>query len=1039
MECPSCGTQNPDGAHHCSHCSCSLSETSLPTLLSDPDATLPGVAETELAPVDDSASETLFDADQETLLDADSLPSFGSRYEARRKLGQGGMGAVYLARDLELNRDVALKEIRPELADQPEVLKRFKREIQLSSEVTHPNVLRVFDLGEAEGKKFLTMQYVEGEDLAGFLHRKGSLSLDETLKVFRQLCSALAAAHAKTVIHRDMKPENVMMTPDGTAFVTDFGLARSVQLSALTQTGSIMGTPHYMSPEQVKGEAVDAGTDVYALGVMLYQMLTGELPFTGESSFEIMMRRVQRDPRPASELNPDIPDHLRQILDRCLARDSAFRYGDAGEILADLEAERVETSLALEVRRHRRKIGVAAGAVLIVLGLVLGAWIWRSRTPVEEGLEEATGETTGVASEIAAVPAVGVLPLENLTGNDELDWFGDGLARLVSDNLAQSRHVRVVSTDRMSSLLKSHGGQVSAAAAAEEGIAYLFSGEILPSGDGYVVTGRLTDTAEERELVSQRLEAVGSGELIWGSEQLASAARRGLEIPPTESVDIYAADFAAGNPEAYQFYAKGLAALSDYRYDEAEIALEKALELAPEFTMARYRLAFALAETGRTDEALGLIQLAVTEADGLPEREARYIRAGEAYIGRRYGEAEADYREILERYPYETEARYFLAHALSSMDRYEEEIEELEILAELEPESASIWSMLGEAHLNLGELSLAVTELQEYVRLQPDSPNGHHILADAYRAQGELDLAVLEYSKALEIDAEFHYSTVSLAVVEFLSGRSSEARQRLRALVENEEAPPRNRIDGGFELASILRSEQRFREADGILQALEGSIAAEQIRQAMSLSTRGTCWMEIGEPGRARQLIAQSIEASPGVPTRYLFARGLLELGQGEFSALEATALGILEESLPADDPDRTEDKAAAFLRGSALLEQGEVEGAIEELTRAVILEGYEYAVYRLGLARSYLSAGRLQEAMATARQAATDRDPADPRLDLDLDRRRALLLLAEVQLAMKRPAEAAAGARGVLTLWSEADPDLPDLARARELAQAGD
>jgi tetratricopeptide (TPR) repeat protein len=449
-------------------------------------------------------------------------------------------------------------------------------------------------------------------------------------------------------------------------------------------------------------------------------------------------------------------------------------------------------------------------------------------------------------------------------------------------------------------------------------------------------------------------------------------------------------------------------------------------------------LAFALAETGRTDEALGLIQAAVAEADKLPEREARYIRAGEAYIDRRYGEAEQAYRDILERFPYETEARYFLAYTLWSMERYDDEIEELEILVELEPESASVWSMLGEAHLFLGELSLAITELQEYVRLQPDSPNGHHLLADAYRAQGELDLAASEYSKALKIDPRFHYSTVSLAVVEFLSGRSTEASQRLQALVDDEDAPPRNRIDGGFELSSVLRSEQRFRDAEEILESLEAPIAGEQVREAMSLSTRGTCWMEIGESERAGRLIDQSIRASPGVPTRYLFARGLLELRQGELSALEATVLEILEGALPADDPDRTEDKAAAFLRGSALLAQEEVDGAIEELTRAVALEGYEYGVYRLGLARAFRAAGRLQEAMAAARQAATEREPADPRLDLELDRRRARLELAEVQLAMNRPDEAAAEASEVLEVWSEADPNLPDLVRARELVQAG-
>ncbi len=258
-----------------------------------------------------------------------------------------------------------------------------RREIQLASEITHPNVLRVYDLSDAEGKRFLTMQYVDGMTLSAHLRRRGLPETREAVSIFRQLCAALAAAHEKGVVHRDMKPGNVMINADGQAFVMDFGLARSLALSGLTQTGAVLGTPHYMSPEQVSGQKVDARTDVYALGVMLFQMLTGELPFQGESTFEIMMQRVQKDPPAAHELNPEIPSYLGKILERCMERDPSLRYADAGEILADLDAQQVETNFLHQVKKRRKPLLRIAVGVLLALIVAGGFWLGqRSRDSI---------------------------------------------------------------------------------------------------------------------------------------------------------------------------------------------------------------------------------------------------------------------------------------------------------------------------------------------------------------------------------------------------------------------------------------------------------------------------------------------------------------------------------------------------------------------------------------------------------------------------------------------------------------------------------
>src|SRR5262249_2992793 len=283
----------------------------------------------------------------------------------------------YRVRDKELNREVALKLIRSDVADDGETIARFKREIQLSSVVTHKNVLRVYDLGESDGIRFLTMQLVTGEDLSTVIKSRSKMPIERVVPIFRQICEGLRAAHEQGVVHRDLKPQNVMLGPGDAVYLTDFGLAKGSEQSGMTQTGAVIGTPFYMSPEQVKGAEAGPQSGIYSLGVILYDMGTGRVPFTGATPYGVMAQGLQKAPRPASESNADLPSYLGRILHRCMQVDPALRYRTVNEILADLDAESFKSSFKYEAMRRRWLRPAAAGLVAVLILGGVGWWLGR--------------------------------------------------------------------------------------------------------------------------------------------------------------------------------------------------------------------------------------------------------------------------------------------------------------------------------------------------------------------------------------------------------------------------------------------------------------------------------------------------------------------------------------------------------------------------------------------------------------------------------------------------------------------------------------
>src|SRR5579871_986429 len=310
----------------------------------------------------------------------------GDRYEILAQLGEGGMGAVYKAADRELDRVVAPKVIRPELASNPEILARFKQELLLSHKVTHRNVIRIYDLAEVQGMKFITMEYIEGRDLRSLLHEKKLLAPEEAVGIARQVCLALEAAHGVGIIHRDLKPQNIMMDDQGRVLVMDFGLARTLAGDGMTQTGAFLGTMEYMSPEQALGKDLDQRSDIFALGLILYEFLAGERPFVAESALASLIKRTQESAIPVWERNAQIPGVLGRIVSKCLERDLTARYQSVTEILVDLDkwkepggpARARKPAAGRRMRIPARPWLLVAGAV-VVLVLAVAGYVERDR------------------------------------------------------------------------------------------------------------------------------------------------------------------------------------------------------------------------------------------------------------------------------------------------------------------------------------------------------------------------------------------------------------------------------------------------------------------------------------------------------------------------------------------------------------------------------------------------------------------------------------------------------------------------------------
>src|SRR5882757_7288282 len=364
--------------------------------------------------------------------------TFGGRYEILSVLGQGGMGAVYQARDRELDRLIALKVIRPELATDPAILQRFKQELILARNITHKNVVRIYDLGESDGIRFITMEYVDGDDMRIMLRQHGKFSAPDAIPMIEQVCRALDSAHSEGVIHRDLKPQNIMRDKQGRIVVMDFGLARSLGDSGMTQTGAIVGTMEYMSPEQALGSQLDQRSDIFSVGLIFYELLTGKSPYHADTAIASLMRRTREVAKPASDVENTVPRSLSAIVSRCLEREPANRYHSVVELLQQLNAWETNPNISADALSKmiphaivhpsrfnldlpgQRWMWISAGVLAIVMAAFIGRTLW-SR-PGARTMEAAKGVPA-----LSQGKYVAVLPLKIVGDAKTLGYVGDGV------------------------------------------------------------------------------------------------------------------------------------------------------------------------------------------------------------------------------------------------------------------------------------------------------------------------------------------------------------------------------------------------------------------------------------------------------------------------------------------------------------------------------------------------------------------------------------------------------------------------------------
>jgi serine/threonine protein kinase/tetratricopeptide (TPR) repeat protein len=915
MLCQACKTPVPQSASQCPACG-----TATPV---DAD-------ETQISPESNHDDQTQEDAQAGgwskpfTASDANAyrkvslIPGsvLGGRYKILKTLGEGGMGSVFKAHDTEVDRIVALKVIRPELAGSEEILQRFRQELVLARQITHRNVVRIYDLAIADGVRFISMEYIEGQELGEMLKSRGKLPAKDAAEIILQVCYGLAAAHEAGVVHRDLKPQNIMIDKQGRAAVMDFGIASSVETVALlaqvspaitegsanlTRVGSLLGTPRYMSPEQARAEKLGVRSDLFTVGLILYELTIGSLPQRPSGMRAMLTERGTNQIAPPIEVDPQMPRPLNDIITRCIQLDPAERYPSIDALIQDLE-----TWLGIRKPHANNWKMLAALAALIVL--LAGSLLYSLRPKVSAGTH--------------APVKILVSDFSNQTGNPVLDGT---LEPMLSTALEGASFITTYKRgDARKTLAKLSGStkldEDSARLIAQrEGVGVVVAGSIRRDGSKYAVSARAIDARTNKVIDGESATASTPEEINKAVARIAAGFRKALGDVTPKSAQLAAAEtFSSQSLEASQQYALAQELQWQGKWDAALQAYRRSTELDPGLGRGYAGMAVILANTGRKQEAENNFKLAMSKIDRMTDREK-----------------------------YRTRGAYYL------MERdYDKAIEQFKALEKQFPADSAGIGNLALAEFYARNMSGAVDDERRVVALYPDNVlylNNYGLFA---MYAGDFDTAIQESERLLKLNPGFEKAYICLGISQLAQGDETAAAETYRKVAP---LSAWGASDSAVGLADMALYQGRPADALAILDpAAHADLAANDAsRAAAKYVMQAEAWLMKGQSAKAVAAAERASSGSTDESLLYPAAMVFLQAGNNE------KALELSQKLSQRLEPDP--GAYAKLIEAEVQMTRKDYRGAIRTFQDAQKIA--DTWLGHFGLGRAYLAAGAFTEA----------------------------------------------------------------------------
>jgi len=958
-------------------------------------------------------------------------------YRILEKLGEGGMGVVYKAEDTKLKRTVALKFLPPDISEHPQEKARFIQEAQAASSLNHPNVTTIHGIETSPQGDFIVMECVEGRTLKEIIEEQ-ELKVREVLDIGVQVCEGLTAAHEKGIVHRDIKSSNIMLTPKGRVKIMDFGLAKRKDAEQITQTPSTLGTVAYMSPEQASGEQVDRRSDIFSLGVVLYEMLTGRLPFEGEHIAAIIYSILNEDPQPIARYNSRVSGKLEEVVRKALSKDRDERYQHSDDLMADLRHERrlLDTTRATpgvvrpETGKKRFPVLIPFLAVIILLAalFIFKPFRFRFGSPQKAVAEE---------------HSLAIMYFENVADPEDSDRIAQMVTSLLITDLSESEYIKVTSRQRLFDILKLMGQEelkvidqtVATEVARRAGVRFILTGSILQTEPVMVITAEISEAGSGRIMASERVTGGEEENLFAVVDRLSAQVKLDLALPDEarQETDRSVADVTTHSPEAYRYYLEGMDYLNKVYNAEAEESFQKALEYDSTFAMAYFRLGLL-----KDDETRGpYMDKALEYSTQISQKEKLFIEGMTEVTDRKFPQGIEKMEDLARRYPDDKEIRFWLGVFYRQLPgKNQEAVSSLNRAIEIDPLYKTAYNMLAYTYEKQGDFEGSLWAINKYAAIAPDEANPYDTRGDLYAFNGQIEQAMTSYRQALEVKSDFYPSLAKLGHMHLFRQEYALAESCYKAVASCEEK--NYRAAGRTLLALIPMYQGRLDEA---IEVLDHGIAADRMEQVgggrkafkhqlrAEIYARKEQWnlaLEEAEKSRAIQL-----EADPDalIGGRDFLACVLVESGrEAEARRLLEILKKDIEEKLPLVLYHyRHALGCVELFTGNAELAVTHLEQVVEESIETPFLG-------RLFLARAYLQAGRHGEAVSLLESVMNRYDEARAIRPIWSVRGHYYLGLAYERSGWDR--KAIEQYEQFLEIWQEADPALAEVADARERLQ---